>query len=317
MKTVALFNPTVLSFNIGDQIILDSIKNQLMEIYKDTFYIDIPTHEIIFRSSYKILKNVDYKLVTGTNLLASNMIYRKPWKLTPLDYFMLNNITLMGVGWRNYEKKPNLYTSLLYKKILSKDLLHSVRDEYSKKQLNNIGIKNVLNTACPTMWKLTEEHMNTIPINKSDSVVFTLTDYRKDINNDTILVNILLKNYQKVYFFMQQIGDFHYINQLDIDKSKIVFINPTLKDYDNLLDYNDIDYVGTRLHGGIRALQKGKRTIIIGVDNRASEISNDTNLLVIERKNIKNSLQELIKNKIIQRINLPLKSIETWKKQFI
>ena len=51
----------------------------------------------------------------------------------------------------------------------------------------------------------------------------------------------------------------------------------------------NIDYVGTRLHAGIRALQHKKRTIIIGIDNRAIEKAKDFNLTVIDRKNIKNN----------------------------
>ena len=41
--------------------------------------------------------------------------------------------------------------------------------------------------------------------------------------------------------------------------------------------------VGTRLHAGIRALQKGNQALILSVDNRATEINKDINIPVISR----------------------------------
>ena len=50
-------------------------------------------------------------------------------------------------------------------------------------------------------------------------------------------------------------------------------MSPTLEAFDNLLESEiDLDYIGTRLHAGIRAIQKKRRSIIIGVDNRALEM---------------------------------------------
>ena len=316
MKTIAVLNPSILSLNIGDDIIIDSIYTELYEMFKETFFIDIPTQEMIFRNSYRILNNSTYAFVAGTNLLSSNMFIRKQWKLTPFDLFLLKNLILLGTGWRNYEKSTNFYAKLIYKKVLHKTLMHSVRDNYTKQRLAEIGIDNVINTACPTMWKLTPEHIAKIPVKKSNTVVFTLTDYRTDPQNDEFLITALLENYDKVYFFMQQIGDYHYINRLNTDIKKIHFLNPTLKDYDHFLNTNDVDYIGTRLHGGIRALQKYKRTIIIGVDNRALEISKDTNLLVIDRKEIQERLIPLIASEFTQDIIIPTENIKRWKEQF-
>ena len=48
----------------------------------------------------------------------------------------------------------------------------------------------------------------------------------------------------------------------------------------------ELDYVGTRLHAGVRAMQKGRRSIILSIDNRAREMGKDYNLNVIERNDI-------------------------------
>lgn len=48
---------------------------------------------------------------------------------------------------------------------------------------------------------------------------------------------------------------------------KVKLVSQTFKAYDELLKHN-VDYVETRLHGGIRALNAGETSLIIAVDNR-------------------------------------------------
>ena len=49
-------------------------------------------------------------------------------------------------------------------------MTHSVRDSYTKKMLNSIGINNVVNTSCPTVWNITPDHLATIPDTKAKYV---------------------------------------------------------------------------------------------------------------------------------------------------
>ena len=77
-----------------------------------------------------------------------------------------------------------------------------------------------------------------------------------------------------------------------------------------------VDYVGTRLHGGIRALQKNIRTIIIGVDNRALEKKKDFHLPVIDRNEIED-LEYLIQKDYKLDIKLPNDNINKFKKSFL
>ena len=58
-------------------------------------------------------------------------------------------------------------------------------------------------------------------------------------------------------------------------KINLEIISPNLRSFDFILENEDIDYVGTRLHAGIRAVQKSVRTFIVTIDNRAKEISKD------------------------------------------
>lgn len=92
-------------------------------------------------------------------------------------------------------------------------------------------------------------------------------------------------------------------------------ISPNLDSYDSYLSQNECDYIGTRLHGGIRAIQKKKRALIIGVDNRAEEKKSDFNLNVVSRGDW-NGLNSFISGRFPTKINIPVAAINLWKEQF-
>ena len=72
----------------------------------------------------------------------------------------------------------------------------------------------------------------------------------------------------------------------------------------------------SRLHGGIRALNFKRRTLIIGVDNRAIEINKDTNLPFMLRDNIEH-VDKWINSVKKTEIILPNDHINEWKSQFL
>jgi len=219
----------------------------------------------------------------------------------------------MGVGWRDYMGKPDMYTRLILRRMMASPYMHSVRDSYTLAKLTFAGGK-VINTACPTMWSLTEEHCAKIPLSKGDSVVTTLTYYNPDPVHDSILLTTLKRNYERVYFWPQQSEDDAYFKSLGIDG--IRSIRPSLKAYDEVLLNEDCDFIGTRLHGGIRALQKGRRCLIIGIDNRAAEISKDSDLPVLPRSRSA-ELVNWIYGEEPTRVKLPLTAIAEWSAQFV
>lgn len=319
MKKITIFDTSVATTNVGDEIIVDAVENQLNTVFENnSMFFHVPTHEKLGYVSYKIINQSDVEIVAGTNLLSSNYRFIRPnsWRISfkDLPFIGKRNVVLMGVGWANYEKEPSFFTKLLYRKLLSNNLIHSVRDNYTLKKLNSIGINNVINTGCATLWNLTPEFCKNIPSKKAEHVIFTLTDYRKNPEADQKLIDILEKNYNRVLFWPQGAKDYEYINTLKSNKVEI--INPTLKSFDEILSSTlDIDYIGTRLHGGIRALQNHRRTIIIGVDNRALEMKKDVNLPVLEIENI-SQLSSMIINPLIVNIQMDYEKINKWKSQF-
>ena len=312
MKKISVFDTSICSPNLGDQIIMDSIKKILSDLFEDALFINFQTHDVISNTSYKYIKNSNFIFVGGTNLLSSNMNYYNQWKINLWDSLFIKDAILMGVGWWQYQKKPNLYTKILYHRILHKGYLHSVRDNYTKRQLESIGINNVVNTACPTMWSLTDEHCQDIPRRKSDSVLVTFTEYNQNQEYDFNLIKLLKERYSNIYFWTQQPKDYKYM--YSIYGNKAIYVKPSLQALDEILTI-DIDYLGTRLHAGIRALQNKKRTLILAVDNRAAEISQDTNLPVVPRNDWK-SITSWIESAYETRIRLPWSNIVQWKSQF-
>ncbi len=312
LENVIIFDTSIASDNLGDNVIMSYCNNIINEIMKNSKKTYLPTHILPNSKDMKHLRKVDLKLVCGTNILSSDI--GKSIMKFPNRSYKYNNLLLFGVGCSKYSDKTTEYTKKFYKSMLNDKYIHAVRDEYTKKFLNNIGIYNVVNTSCPTMWNLTEEFCKNIPRIKANNVVTTITDYDKDYNNDKMMIEILKRNYSDVYIWLQGKEDKKYLEELEIDNVKIL---SSLEEYNNLLKSNvDLDYVGTRLHAGIHALNNKKRSIIIAIDNRATEIARDTNLIIIDRKNIKKCLNDKINSTFDTNIKIPEKEIKKWKEQF-
>lgn len=318
MKTISLLDTTIANYNLGNQIIMDSINNIINELFPEDFLFRLQYGEKFGKLSLKYIKQSNYVFFGGTNSLTSEMNKYKQMGFRLLDLFYIKNkITLLGTGWWQYQKNPNLYTRFFLKNMLSKETLHSVRDSYTKKMLSRIGINNVINTSCPTVWNLTKEYCKSIPVKKSENVLTTLTDYNRAKLLDEKLFSILLNNYNKVYFWTQGVGDLKYLYSLNIPyKDKLIIINPRLSAYDNVLKDEDLDYIGTRLHAGIRAIQYKKRTLIIAIDNRAKEIAKDINLNFCEREKL-DDIINFISCEYQTSLNIPIENIKRWKGQFL
>ena len=147
MRRVTIFDTSICSENVGDEIIMDCVKKELINMFKRTMFLKVPTHEKVTRISYIKMKKTEIGFVGGTNLLASNMRYPiNQWNIHIWNTPYLKNVVLMGVGAQYYGEKINWYTKWLYRKALSDKYIHSVRDSYTEKILKSMGIKNVINT---------------------------------------------------------------------------------------------------------------------------------------------------------------------------
>ena len=320
MDNVLVLDTSVGSLNKGDDIIMKCVRYQLSDITKSAYILTLPTHVSPFhwyqvaRGSHrvKLYSNAKYKFVGGSNLLTMDMLTHFPqWNINMFNYGPLKGSILVGVG-AGKGNKINAYTKMLYKKVLSHEYIHSVRDERTKKFLEEMGLK-ALNTGCATMWSLTPEFCKEIPTEKSDSVIFTLTHHLKDLVKDQLLIDVLRRNYKDVYFWIQDASDFLYFESLS-NTEDIKVVPPNIEAYEKVLN-TDIDYIGTRLHGGIFAMRHKKRTIIISIDERARGMSETYNLNLIERADCDN-LEKMINSKIITDVKVNFEVVDQWLKQF-
>lgn len=312
MKEVTLVDTAVASTNLGDQIIMQACEYQLRELTTNSFAYRIASHEWMGKKSRQLVKRSAHTIVCGTNLLSSRMWYRPLWKVQPMDALSGLDFTLFGPGWYQHQKSGDFYTRFLLKQLLSKNALHSVRDEYTKTQLVEAGVSNVVNTGCPTLWQLDNHHCDDIPSEKSEVVVTTINTYIKDPEQDKKLISILKENYKKVFLWVQTFTDYEYAKGLS---DGIEFLAPSLASLDDFLVGNKVDYVGNRLHAGIRAMQHKRRSIIIEIDNRAYEMGRDFSLPTVKRDDFER-LSSLIETPFTTKVTLPEAEISRWKQQF-
>ncbi len=48
MRNIAIMDTSIMSFNIGDQIIMESARRELQQITKDAFVVNMPTHSPLY-----------------------------------------------------------------------------------------------------------------------------------------------------------------------------------------------------------------------------------------------------------------------------
>jgi polysaccharide pyruvyl transferase WcaK-like protein len=181
--------------------------------------------------------------------------------------------------------------------------------------LASIGISNAVNTGCPTMWGLTTTACARVPLRKATSVVATVNSYAglKAPEADRRLLEVLKQHYRTVYLWIQTHTDYEYARSL---QDGLTFINPSLQALDEVLSSDrQLDYVGNRLHAGLRALQHGRRSIIVEIDNRAREMAADFGLPTVTRDDFRR-LEQMIEDPLEIAIRVPDAEIARWKQQF-
>lgn len=311
---ICLLDPSISSTNIGDDIIVDSCKKVLAEIFPDYQLISIPTQDVIGEMSRNLLKNSKANIILGTNILSSNLLkYRQlRWKIK--DLISKYSLITMGVGWWQYQKKIDLPSRIIYRRLLNRHSLLSTRDNYSKNMLERIGFSNVINTGCPSMWDI-PLNIKYYPNSFFEKCVLTFTDYNKSFKEDLVILKKAYSISKEVFFFPQSPTDLSYLKLLvkstELPLPKI--INATNLSLKKFYEQENCCFIGTRLHAGLLAARFKIPCIIIAIDNRVKEIFDDCKLDYIERTD-KNFIVK-IKNKFpkLLKPSLNFDSINNWK----
>lgn len=324
---IALLDPSLqdhkgkVSKNLGDVIINKAVSRELSKLFPNEEIERISTHTYLEKKLYEIIKESRFCFIGGSNLLSSNIRSYNQWRLSSSRLYYLfpklKEVILFGVGWWQYQCNPDLCTRIFYRKVLSKEYLHSVRDSYTYDKLKRVGKLNVVNTSCPTLWNLDGVSCDRRSTMSKD-VLLTLTDYNQKPEPDTELIKVLLDYFTgRLYFFAQGSKDLDYLKSLEIYKYNAdrFIILECLEEFYQILASNVI-YIGTRLHGGIAALEEGCEALIISIDNRSKEIAKDVNIPVLDRYDYHGIRNWIVGSTGMGSININDMAIKNWRKQF-
>jgi len=320
---ICLFDPGIEdhngspSANLGDLIIQEAVKRELNSACGNCETVHISSHVFPTPEQISLARNCSLIFAGGTNLLGSQMNVYKQWKVSFRQQIKLKKSVLIGVGWERYQDEPNFYTKFILNFVLSRKLFHSVRDSYTKAKLQSAGIRNVLNTGCPTMWPLMNIKSEDYPLEKAENVLLMLTDYSKKPDLDKKLLELVASRYKKIFFWPQGRSDLEYFSELRANNNFPFFtLEHSIASFENFLNSGvSFDYIGTRLHGGVKCLLSKKRSLILEIDNRAAEIAKDTKISTAKRADFE-YINRWIDAPSTTNIKLDSDTIRLWRSQF-
>ena len=302
---VGILDPSIASKNLGDEIISLSARRELSELFRDEEMVFLPTHRFWSRKELKLARQCDFFLFAGSNVFAHKFPLNFQWLIGLRSLMALRGrVLFFGVGlWQdgNFTR----LSSTLWRQILSPNT-HSVRDNLSREHLEKLG-KRSLFTSCPTTWRLPERIEFSQPKQKC---IVTLTDYNQNPHRDKAWLTLASSAYQELVLWPQGRGDEAYMESLGF---KFESLPENLESFESALETRDFDYFGTRLHGGVFALQRGVRTVIVEVDNRAREMGKDLGLPVFKARESE-QISTALKSPRVS-IRLPLEAIALWKQE--
>ena len=311
---VIVFDTSINSHNTGDEIIMSYCDDILKECYGSRKRIHVPTHTLPAADELDSIRKAKHKIVCGTNILSPIFNKFTLWKM-PEDLRSYSDVITLGVGWSWHDIPLSGKSRDVYRCILSKHGLHSVRDSFTERMMREMGFENVLNTGCPTLWGLTPEHCRGIPSGKASKVVTALTGWTPDEEADRFMLESLEREYEKVYIRMQGNTDHECFSKI-YRGNGIEILPPDLNEFTTLLRNGDVDYVGNRLHAGIHAMNCKARALIIFIYPRAAEMKKDFDLPVIARRELVKKLSDAIRCSRETVLNIPWENIDRWKAQF-
>lgn len=315
IRHVHLIDTAVASDNIGDEIIVEAIRNALLPIFEDCYVSTSSGHDGLGPFGRELAAQADIAILMGANSLSprDQSKRRFVWAVQEEDERLLaGKVLLCGVGANRAFDVVEPAQIRFLKRVLSGLWTHSVRDSLGSQILSACGLASV-NTSCPTLWRYAERQP-VVPAKKADAVCFTLTKHKAD-PADLALVETLRRSYTRLYFWPQQPRDLDYLRELTA-LSDVVVIPSNLRAYDRFLAETPVDVVGTRLHGGIRALSHGRRVLVVAIDNRATEIGRETGLPVIDRTDVPVDLSARVESAFPTRLTLPVAEIRAYLDQF-
>lgn len=300
---IGIIDTSFSSSSLGEEIIVNDCRDIIDEMFPDKFKVGHSSHCRINTYAKFKLNQCKQVFVCGTNLLCPDIVKFNQWQFYGLNEINSKPI-LMGCGWQSYSDYTTMLSRLWLRKVLNTEYLHAVRDEYTAQKLKGLGIYNVLNTSCPTLWNV---EYQVVGKQRSRAVIVFHYGFRNH-KRDKAIWEYANQVYGKCVFWPQGYLDFEYAAELGIEKEDI--LTPSVSSLKHCF-VSGYDYIGTRLHSGAFAMQMNCAAHIIAVDNRAREMLTDVGLKYYT------NLDD-ITNENLQKIpiKLPHANIAKWRAQF-
>ncbi|TFF16784.1 MULTISPECIES: polysaccharide pyruvyl transferase family protein [Cellulosimicrobium] len=305
---IVVVDPGAASTNVGDQIISEAVDAELVTPLREQGHeVElVPMHGRLTTAHRAALRHARSVIACGTNLLSDHMRFRRAWHWPADDVDLCRGrLTFLGVGWWQYQRAGIDPVSAAWLRSLAGDVPWAVRDEYSLARLRRARVPAV-HTSCPTLWGVEKQ---TLPSDER-RVVVTFTDYSQDPLADRRLVHALAERFDELLFWPQGPGDREYVD--GVRGGTGTMLGPRLEDFDAVLDEPGTAYVGLRLHGGIRAMQRGVPTLVLSIDNRAREIARSVGLRAPSRNAARRYREDLRSGEVV-RIDVPRDAVDSWR----
>ena len=311
--SVTVADPSLGSWNVGDEVIANSALDVLRDGLAGYRVHRISTHVYPGLRPLRFIRASRCALVFGSNLLGPGVRSRRPltpWRVTTLDATVnRGKYVLMGVGWITADRPWTRGVAAKTRALLSPELIHSVRDEHSAERLHEIGVDNHLLTGCPTTWKLDQVDVRR---SRGERAVVALNGASDDPRFVKRFAGLVADRYEQVAFFPQMPRDLTLVPHLP--RSWEV-IGPNLWNLERALCQGEVDYLGTRLHAGIRAMQLGVRAFIVQTDHRAGSVCSVVQLRTFTKDEL-DEVGDLVDTDFENRAIPPRETINRYLAQF-
>ena len=312
-ENVVLLDTAQGTARLTDQMIMEDCRSICGQAFPGKALMCVPVHQY-FKNTGE-LKN-SRKILCGTEILSPDM-ETSGQLLVPECLEEYADICLMGVGVKQFQDGDPIsqYTRNLLGFMLQGRTLHGVRDEKTRRFLEQIGVRNVVRTGCPSVWNLTEAHCGRIPKEKGKAV-FTALESRQDHRSiDRELLKMLKEEYEVVYLWVRDKENLEYLQTLDSLKEYHLLPGTTAAFYEQFQTMADLDYVGTHIQAGIQSLRMGKRSLIISDTEYAQALREEMHFPILKRT-MEKETEAWVCAPYETKILLPEESIRHWKSQF-
>src|SRR5436190_16295093 len=96
VRKVTILDTAIAGTNLGDQVIMEAVYQEAADLFADYATFTVATHEWMGGQCRYLIRQSDWTIAGGTNLLSSRMWFRCNWKVKPIDGLSRLNVVLMG-----------------------------------------------------------------------------------------------------------------------------------------------------------------------------------------------------------------------------